>query len=203
MEPRANILVVEDEPLERQAMATLLRVEGYEAFPARGMREALDYLNHRIDVVVSDLLLQDESGIDVLRAWKRERPDTPFIIVSAVAEISRAVEAVKEGAEDYITKPFRPEELLARIAQCVEMAHTAFAQELQVPVPHFASRQDALRLDLPADASMEEIERAAIERALQKHQGNRTRAAHSLGISVRTLQRKLKAWNMAEINGSR
>ncbi|RIK74716.1 MAG: hypothetical protein DCC67_16265 [Planctomycetota bacterium] len=196
---RATILVVEDEPRERQALLTLLSVEGFEPYGAADMNEALSFLERSVDAVVCDLRLPGENGIVLMRRWKRKRPDTPFIFISGEADVRRAVEAVKEGAEDYLVKPLRTAELVARVSQCLEAADRLTRRQWTAHPVHATPPTESLQLDLPSDASMDEIERAAIERALEKHNGNRTRAAHSLGISVRTLQRKLKSWNNVEL----
>jgi DNA-binding NtrC family response regulator len=62
----------------------------------------------------------EHSGIDVLRLWKKRRPATPFVLITAHGEVNSAVEAMKLGAEDYLTKPVNPDELLILIARCIE-----------------------------------------------------------------------------------
>src|SRR5438105_13885152 len=62
----------------------------------------------------------DHSGIDLLKLWKKRRPTTPFVLITAHGEINSAVEAMKLGAEDYLTKPVNPDELLILIARCIE-----------------------------------------------------------------------------------
>ncbi|MCC6492076.1 MAG: response regulator [Pirellulales bacterium] len=202
----ANILVVEDEAVERHALTALLRAEGYHVFEARDATDAIDLLEDNIDLVLCDLRLPGQRGIELMEAWKRQQPRTPFVFVSGAVDIQSAVDAVKHGADDYIAKPIHPVDLLDRIAHCLQTLRPSIANGAngqRTRAADFPSYEDALQLNLPEDASMDEIERAAIEHALEKHHGNRTRAAQSLGISVRTLQRKLKAWNAAELNGMR
>ena len=198
---KGSVLVVEDNHLERQTLMTLLRLEGYETYAAADGAAALQYVDHDIDVVLSDLRMYGQSGVDLLRLWKARRPSTPFIFVTGVFEIAQVVEAVKLGAEDYITKPFNTSELLSRVAECIA-AGSEYA-------PYDDSSGDSsplegsdfgAHLEIPVNATMEEIERAAIEMSLRRNDGNRTHAAEALGISVRTLQRKLKAW---ALEGSR
>src|SRR5438045_1785558 len=62
----------------------------------------------------------EHSGIDLLRLWKKRRPTTPFVLITAHAEVNSAVEAMKLGAEDYLTKPVNPDELLMLITRCIE-----------------------------------------------------------------------------------
>ncbi len=195
---KGRVLVVEDNDLERQTLTTLLRVDGYETYSAAGAQLALAFVDQDVDVVLSDLRLHGESGVDLLRQWKERRPSTPFIFVSGVADVAQVVEAVKLGAEDYITKPFKPADLLARVAECVAAAE---GQPTDNPgngeAQSYAANSYGDQVSLPANSTMEEIERIAIETALYRHAGNRTHAAEALGISVRTLQRKLKAWAAA------
>jgi DNA-binding NtrC family response regulator len=132
--------------------------------------------------------MHGRTGVDLLRVWKDRRPSTPFIFVTGVFEIAQVVEAVKLGAEDYITKPFNASDLLRRVAECIDAAHE--------DVPELALEgSPGATLKVPPDMTMDELERLAIESALKHFAGNRTHAAESLGISVRTLQRKLKAWS--------
>ncbi|HEX6961478.1 MAG TPA: response regulator [Lacipirellula sp.] len=195
---QGTVLVVEDNDLERQALVTLLRLEGYEPYAAADAVGAMQFIDEEIDVVLSDLRMHGQTGVDLLHQWKAQRPATPFIFVTGVFEIAQVVEAVKLGAEDYITKPFNNSELLQRVADCIEAAHGHAYEDMNGDVLRFgALGEHNGHLDIPANATMEEIERIAIESALQRHRGNRTHAAEALGISVRTLQRKLKAWAAA------
>ena len=189
------VLVVEDNDLERQTLSTLLRVEGYEALSAAGARQALEFVDQDVDVVLSDLRMHGQSGVDLLRKWKERRPSTPFIFVTGVADVAQVVEAVKLGAEDYIIKPFEPADLLARIAECVDAAEGEPSDAaVNGQASFYGANGYGEHVSIPASATMEEIERIAIESSLYRHSGNRTHAAEALGISVRTLQRKLKAW---------
>jgi DNA-binding NtrC family response regulator len=197
---KGSVLVVEDNDLERQTLMTLLRLEGYETYAAADGAAALQYVDHDIDVVLSDLRMYGQSGVDLLRLWKARRPSTPFIFVTGVFEIAQVVEAVKLGAEDYITKPFNSSELLNRVAECIAAGDDDSSYDNAIsdssPLEDLGSDYGAY-FNLPTTATMEEIERAAIQSSLRRHNGNRTHAAEALGISVRTLQRKLKAWAAA------
>jgi two-component system, NtrC family, response regulator HydG len=120
MKTNHKILIVEDKPGEREAMARLLRQEGYEIATAEDPERALAHLDENIDLIVSDLRMGENSGIDLLRHWKSRRPKVPFIMVTAHGDVDSAVEAMKLGAEDYLTKPVNPDELLILIARCLE-----------------------------------------------------------------------------------
>jgi two-component system, NtrC family, response regulator HydG len=120
MKPKSRILIVEDQPGEREALARLLRQEGYEVELAADPQQAMGFLDEPVDLVVSDLRMGENSGIDLLRHWKARRPKTPFIMVTAHGDIESAVEAMKLGAEDYLTKPVNPDELSMLLTRCLE-----------------------------------------------------------------------------------
>lgn len=115
-----TILVVEDKQNERQAVARLLTHESYNVQTAESPEQAIRFLDSQIDLVISDLRMGDNSGVDLLRMWKSRKPSTPFIIVTAHGDVTSAVEAMKLGADDYLTKPVNPDELLIQIARCFE-----------------------------------------------------------------------------------
>lgn len=120
MKPKHRILVVEDKQHERLAIARLLWQEDYEVLLAEDPQQASGFLDEDVDLVISDLRMGEHSGIDLLRLWKKRRPTTPFVLITAHAEVNSAVEAMKLGAEDYLTKPVNPDELLILIARCIE-----------------------------------------------------------------------------------
>lgn len=110
-----QILLVDDEVSIQRAMAPLLRSRGYTVTVAGSGREALDaFERERPDLVILDLGLPDIDGSEVCRQV-RERADTPILILSARGEEKDKVAALDQGADDYVTKPFGPEELMARV----------------------------------------------------------------------------------------
>ena len=115
MNARPRVLVCDDEPQILRALKVLLRDGGYDVDPAENAKEALDHAAlHRPDAAIIDLVLPDGSGIDVCRRL-REWSEMPIIVLSAVGEEDAKVEALAAGADDYVTKPFGPRELLARL----------------------------------------------------------------------------------------
>jgi two-component system, OmpR family, KDP operon response regulator KdpE len=110
-----HVLVVDDEPQILRALRTNLRGAGYEVESAATAAEALDKAAMRPpEAVILDLILPDGSGQDVCRRL-REWTDVPIIVLSAVGEEREKVAALDAGADDYITKPFGVDELLARL----------------------------------------------------------------------------------------
>jgi two-component system KDP operon response regulator KdpE len=110
-----RVLIVDDEPAILAAMAPLLRARGYEVSTAASGRRTLDALEHeRPDLIVLDLGLPDMDGIEVCRLI-RDGSSTPIIVLSARGKEADKVAALDAGADDYVTKPFGVEELMARI----------------------------------------------------------------------------------------
>lgn len=110
-----QILLVDDEISIQRATAPLLRSRGYTVTVAGSGREALDtFERERPDLVILDLGLPDMDGCEVCRLV-RERADTPILILSARGAEKDKVTALDQGADDYVTKPFGPEELMARV----------------------------------------------------------------------------------------
>ena len=114
-----RVLVVEDNDQERRALTALLKQAGYTVFGAESADKALGYVDESIDVVLSDLHMGDVSGIDLLNLWRKRKPDTQFILVTGQAAIGSAVEAIKAGAFDYVTKPVNPDELALLIGRAI------------------------------------------------------------------------------------
>ncbi len=110
-----RILVVDDEQRLRRAVATSLAGHGYEVDEAETGGEALAHFRiERPDLVLLDLMLPDTSGVTVCREMRRAS-DVPIIVLSVIGDEATKVEALDEGADDYLTKPFGSAELLARI----------------------------------------------------------------------------------------
>jgi two-component system KDP operon response regulator KdpE len=117
-----HVLVVDDEPQILRALGVILRNAGYEVATAATKSEALDAVSVRPpDAMVLDLVLPDGSGVDVtseVRTWS----SLPIIVLSAVGDEREKVRALDVGADDYITKPFGTEELLARLRAVLRRA---------------------------------------------------------------------------------
>jgi DNA-binding NtrC family response regulator len=105
----------------RKSLAIMLRREGYTVSEAAGGLEAIDQLGREVfDLVVADLNMHDLSGLDVLRHLRQASPDVEAILMTAYGTIESAVEAMKLGAFDFITKPFQAEEILLRVRNAVD-----------------------------------------------------------------------------------
>jgi two-component system KDP operon response regulator KdpE len=120
-----RILVVDDEPNILSTLAPLLRARGYEVTTASSGRGALDRAEREHpDLIVLDLGLPDIDGVDVCRIV-RDGGNTPIVVLSARGAESDKVRALDVGADDYVTKPFGAEELLARIRAALRRSDTA------------------------------------------------------------------------------
>jgi two-component system, OmpR family, KDP operon response regulator KdpE len=112
---RPRVLVVDDEPQILRALRVVLREHGFEALAAASVQEALDVAALQApDAAIIDLLLPDGDGVQIteaLRGWTQ----APVILLSAVGDEAEKVRALEAGADDYVTKPFSPRELVARL----------------------------------------------------------------------------------------
>lgn len=106
-ESRPQILVVDDEPNLRRVLAAQLARDGYDVHTAEDGRQGLSVLHeHHIDLVVTDLRMPNLDGMGLLREAHKQDPDLPVVMITAHGTVDNAVEALKTGAFDYITKPF-------------------------------------------------------------------------------------------------
>jgi two-component system, OmpR family, KDP operon response regulator KdpE len=111
-----KVLIVDDEPAIRRFLRTSLTAQGYVIIEADNAKEALAMLSrNRVDVLVLDLGLPDLDGLDVLKQVRASGADVPVIVLSSRADEAGKVAALDLGADDYVTKPFGIDELLARI----------------------------------------------------------------------------------------
>ncbi len=127
-----RVLVVDDEPGIVRALTAALRARGHEVLAAATGREAVDaVLTGGPAVVILDLGLPDVDGIDVCRQL-RQWTDVPIIVLTAEGAEARKVEALDEGANDYVTKPFSTPELLARVRVALRHRRPPHAGSLDV-----------------------------------------------------------------------
>lgn len=110
-----KILLVEDDTALRCALEELLRREGYEVIKATNIRSAQDRMTLEIDLAMLDVGLPDGDGISLCRQWRSEGIQTPILFLTAKDEELDIVRGLDAGGNDYVTKPFRMQELLSRI----------------------------------------------------------------------------------------
>lgn len=118
-----RILVVDDDDIVREVVRTLLTGEGYTVVTARDGLEAITALKtETVHLIVTDLRMPGIDGIEVLRESVRLDPDRPVIILTAYGTLDIALKAIREGAYDYMTKPFKMEEMIIRVNNAYERA---------------------------------------------------------------------------------
>ena len=110
-----RVLVVDDEPPIRKLLRTGLGTQGYQTLDAPNAKTALQLMADKPDLVILDLGLPDMQGLDLLREIRARWEDLPIVVLSSRGDETAKVEALDLGADDYVTKPFGMEELLARI----------------------------------------------------------------------------------------
>jgi two-component system response regulator RegA len=164
-------LVVDDEVVLRPRLARALRDRGYEVREAEDVATAHAAIAaERIDWALVDLRLPDGSGLDLVRALHQARPEAQIVVLTGYGSIANALEAVRLGATNYLTKPVTVDEVLAGF-------------DAQV-----AGAEPAADEDVP---SLARVEWEHINRVLADSGGNISEAARRLGMHRRSLQRKL------------
>jgi two-component system response regulator FlrC len=119
MNPR--ILIVEDDPTLRMALLDTLETAGFQCFEASNGKQALLQLMHQdIEVIVSDVQMDVMDGNELLKATREKYPSIPFVMMTAHASVERAVAAMRDGATDYLQKPFEAKSLVATVERMVK-----------------------------------------------------------------------------------
>ena len=139
MNQERRVLVCDDEPQILRALRVILRDAGFEVVTAQTAQEALDAAALRApNAAIIDLILPDGNGIDLCRSI-REWSEMPILVLSAVGEETEKIRALDAGADDYVTKPFAPGELIARLNAALRRAGPAEEPSMSI---------DGLEVDL-------------------------------------------------------
>ena len=136
-----KVLVVDDEPPIRKLLRVGLTAHGYEILDAPNGKAALELIAQKPDLVILDLGLPDIDGLELLRRLREKNESVPIVVLSSRDAEAAKVQALDLGADDYVTKPFGMEELLARI-------RTALRHQLQVHGERPVFRVGQLSVDL-------------------------------------------------------
>ncbi|MFH1217481.1 MAG: sigma-54 dependent transcriptional regulator [Pseudomonadota bacterium] len=116
----STILVVDDELSMREFLKILLEKEGHQAIVAQDGEKALEIIDgHEFDLVISDIRMPGMGGLELIEHVKKKQPDLPFVMITAFASPEDAVQAMKHGAYDYITKPFKLDEIKSIINSAI------------------------------------------------------------------------------------
>lgn len=145
-----NILIIEDEKEIREGLVELLEDAGFLVDSAENGRQGLEKIGKKdFDIVVTDLIMPVVGGMEVLREVKRIKPQIRVVLITAFATIDNAVEAMKAGASDYITKPFRIDEVQTKIRKVLAEAEfdkpQLFDSDLIKAISN-QTRKDAVKL---------------------------------------------------------
>ncbi len=136
-----KILVVDDEPPIRKLLRMGLSTQGYEVLEASNAKSALQLLANKPDLIILDLGLPDMAGHELLRVIRSRDDSVPVVVLSSRGDEAGKVQALDLGADDYVTKPFGMDELLARL-------RAALRHQLQVHGERPVFRLDELSVDL-------------------------------------------------------
>jgi len=180
-----RLLIVDDEPAMRQALGASFTRAGWHAETASGVGEALDKTRQAsFAVVLTDMRMLDGSGLELVRQLRALAPETPMVMLTAYGTVPDAVEAMRSGACEYLVKPVSFERLEAVAERC-------FQRHLLL-----AGKRAAGSAELAPGLSLRELERRLLEATLKATGGNRTRAAEMLGVSLRTIRNKIRAYGL-------
>ncbi len=117
----AHLLVVDDDPITINLLKEVLSKEGYDVTTALSGEEAIARgMDNLFDIVITDVRMGDKDGMEVLRSFKKIAPETTVIMITAFGSIETAIEAIREGAFDYISKPFKLDEIKFTIRRALE-----------------------------------------------------------------------------------
>src|SRR6478735_12641317 len=138
--PKSLILVVDDITKNLQVVGTVLRNQGYKVMPAASGAEALKCARAQLpDLILLDLMMPEMDGLEVCRRLKGDSATSqvPVVFLTASNEMEHLVKGFEVGAVDYVTKPFNPPELLARVRTHLELKHARdtivrYGQELRL-----------------------------------------------------------------------
>jgi two-component system phosphate regulon response regulator PhoB len=153
MRPRRSVLVVEDEKAISDLVAFHLEATGYEAIAASDAERAQELLAKRLpDLVVLDLMLPDGDGLEILQEIRNraESRDLPVILLTARAEEDDRILGLETGADDYVTKPFSPRELMLRIDRLVSSREQATQQKIPTTFGLLQIDEDRFRVTVQA-----------------------------------------------------
>jgi DNA-binding NtrC family response regulator len=213
---KGTLLIVDDEPLKRATLDIELTAAGYAVTQAPDPTAALAHLERQpVDVVVTDWRMPGMDGMQLLDQIKGRWPQTHVILMTAYGSVDSAVQAIKRGACDYVTKPFSTEVLLGKLEQirangsnghdngngerCAAMSATDAAPATTEGHSGVPDALCGINLKLPE--ALAGVERSLIDAALRRAAGNQAKAAQFLGIPRTTLRDKLAKYGLASESG--
>ncbi|CAN7537906.1 response regulator transcription factor [Trinickia sp. LjRoot230] len=170
----SNFLVIDDDEVFAGVLARGLTRRGYNVYQAHNASDAIKLANeHRFELVTIDLHLGGDSGLSLVAPLRELQPDARMLVLTGYASIATAVQAVKDGADNYLAKPANIESILAALKE------------------EASAEQAEAAIESPALLSVARLEWEHIQRALAENGGNVSATARALNMHRRTLQRKL------------
>src|SRR5687767_3693345 len=131
---KKQVLIVDDEPNLRKILAAQLSRDGYDVLLAEDGEQGLALLKeHHIDLVITDLKMPKVDGMTLLREAIKEQPELPIVMITAHGTVDTAVEALKLGAFDYLTKPFDKDEVRQIVAKALKTRELRGADATSAP----------------------------------------------------------------------
>jgi DNA-binding response OmpR family regulator len=162
-----QLLVVEDNPSTLKMLAFLLRNEGYTVYAVPTAGEGVAILrNEPIDLLVLDVMLPDGNGLQICRQIRNEGFSLPILVISALARRDDKLAALDEGADDYMTKPFDPSEVVARVHSLIRRTQPTMAPQLQTMLCVGDVCLDALNQSLLITTTQNTVELTKMEAQL-------------------------------------
>jgi two-component system response regulator RegA len=167
-----SLLITDDDALFAQTLARQLTRRGYHCHLAGNAPEAVGLVTKQsIDAVITDLVMEGESGLQLVKQLHALKPTLPILVLTGYASVTTAVEAIKLGARQYLAKPASIDDILSALSQLHGNEQIAVQAKPQ---------------------SVERVEWEHIQKVLAEHEGNISATARALQMHRRTLQRKLE-----------
>lgn len=148
---KPNILVVDDEPIARQSLSDILRLEGYHVTAVANGEAAVDHVRkYSVDLMVLDLKMPGMNGLDVVQVASQVSPDTEIVLLTAYGSMESAVEALRQRVHDYLLKPASPTQILESVKRGLsrrEAKMTQHGQAVPTEMEYFRT-EDGTEVDL-------------------------------------------------------
>ncbi len=193
---QTSVLIVDDEQLIRESLRLDLLDQGCRVDMAASGEEAVTMLEHEYDLIVTDLIMEGMSGLDVLRAAKEQRPDQAVFILTGYGELDSAISALRLGADDYLLKPYNHEELILRVNRCLTGRKLQQTVKLYESLLSICSECKKIRDDEPHEGG--DARWISIEQFVCKTTGSNL----SHGICPECYRKKMKELNEMIRRGS-
>ncbi|PKN91335.1 MAG: hypothetical protein CVU44_19665 [Chloroflexi bacterium HGW-Chloroflexi-6] len=147
---KINILIVDDEPIARQSLSDILRLEGYNVASVPSGEAAVDYLrNYAVDLMIVDLKMPGMNGLDVVQVANQIMPDAEIILLTAYGSMESAVEALRHRVHDYLLKPASPTQIIESVKRGLERRAARLARQSDgQPESALVKTFDGIEIDL-------------------------------------------------------